>query len=273
MKEIISLITTYEFIWRAFVAGIIIALCASLLGVTIVLKRLSMIGDGLSHISFGGIAAATVLGVAPLKIAIPLAAVCAVVLFKMSGKKMKGDSGIAVISTAALAIGIIMISLKGSSADMNSYLVGSLYSVTKDDLVYCVILCVIVIASFILLYNRIFAVTFDEDFAKVTGVKSGVLTTTLAVLTSVTVVLGMRIMGALLISALLVFPPLSAMRVFKSFLGVTLCSALISLVSFCLGFMLTLVFDSVPTGACIVVTNLVVFVLFWAVSAVSAKLK
>lgn len=272
MKDIISIITTYEFIWRAFVAGILIALCASLLGVTIVLKRLSMIGDGLSHISFGGIAMATVLGVAPLKIAIPLAAVCSVILFKLSGKKLKGDSGIAVISSGALAIGVIMISQKGSSADMNSYLVGSLYSVTKNDLVLSIVLCAVVIASFILLYNRIFAVTFDEDFSKATGVKSGILTVVIAVLTSVTVVLGMRIMGALLISALLVFPALSAMRVFKSFLGVTLCSAVISLISFVLGFMLTLVFDSVPTGASIAVTNLAMFVIFSVVAAVKSKL-
>ena len=262
MKEIISLITTYEFIWRAFGAGLMIALCASLLGVTIVLKRLSMIGDGLSHISFGGIAAGAVFGVAPLKIAIPLAAICSVILFKMEGKKMKGDSGIAIISSGALAIGIILISLKGSSADMNNYLVGSLYSVTKDDLVLCFGLCIAVIACFVFLYNRIFAVTFDEDFSRATGVRSGFYTTVIAVLTSITVVLGMRIMGALLISALLVFPALSAMRVFKSFRGVTLCSAVISVVAFLVGFVLTLVFDSVPTGACITVTNLVVFLVF-----------
>ena len=268
MKEIISLITTYEFIWRAFAAGLMIALCASLLGVTIVLKRLSMIGDGLSHISFGGIAAGAVFGVAPLKIAIPLAAICSVILFKMEGKKMKGDSGIAIISSGALAIGIILISLKGSSADMNNYLVGSLYSVTKDDLVLCFGLCIAVIASFVFLYNRIFAVTFDEDFSRATGVKSGFYTTVIAVLTSVTVVLGMRIMGALLISALLVFPALSAMRVFKSFRGVTLCSAAISVVAFLVGFVLTLVFDSVPTGACIAVTNLAVFMVFTLVSKI-----
>ena len=268
MKEIISLITTYEFIWRAFAAGLMIALCASLLGVTIVLKRLSMIGDGLSHISFGGIVAGAVFGIAPLRIAIPLAAICSVILFKMEGKKMKGDSGIAIISSGALAIGIILISLKGSSADMNNYPVGSLYSVTKDDLVLCFGLCIAVIASFVFLYNRIFAVTFDEDFSRATGVKSGFYTTVIAVLTSVTVVLGMRIMGALLISALLVFPALSAMRVFKSFRGVTLCSAAISVVAFLVGFVLTLVFDSVPTGACIAVTNLAVFMVFTLVSKI-----
>jgi len=273
MQDIISLITTYEFIWRAFFAGLMIALCASLLGVTIVLKRLSMIGDGLSHVSFGGVAAGAVFGVAPLKIAIPLAAICSVILFKLSSKKMKGDSGIAVISTGALAIGIIMISLSGSSADMNNYLIGSLYSVTKGDMALCIVVCFAVIASFVFLYNRFFAVTFDEDFAKATGVKTQVHTAVIAVLTSVVVVLGMQVMGALLISALLVFPSLSAMRVFKSFFGVTICSAIISVFGFVTGFVLTLVFDSVPTGACIAVTYLVVFMVFSTFSYIKKKVK
>lgn len=261
MSDIITLITTYDFIWRAFLAGVMITLCASLLGVSIVLKRLSMIGDGLSHISFGAIAIASVLGIAPLKLAIPLAALSAVILFGLSGKKLKGDSGIAIISSGALAIGIIMISYNGSGTDMNSYLVGSLYSVTGEDLMLSAILCTLVILSFVFLYNRIFSVTFDEDFSKATGVRCEFYSAILAILTAVTVVVGMRLMGALLISALIVFPALSAMRVFKSFLGVTVCAAVVSVVSFILGFTLTLILDSVPTGACITVTNLVIFAL------------
>ena len=261
MSDILNLITSYDFIWRAFVAGFMISVCASLLGVTIVLKRLSMIGDGLSHISFGAIAVASALGIAPLKLAIPLAAVSAVILFTMSGKKIKGDSGIAIISSAALAIGIIVISYRGSSADMNNYLVGSLYSVTKSDLVIASVLCILVILSFVFLYNKIFAVTFDEDFSKVSGAKSGIYGALLAVLTSVVVVVGMRLMGALLISSLIVFPALSAMRIFKSFLKVTICSLVFSLISFLIGFMLTLILDSVPTGACITAVNFVIFAL------------
>ncbi len=266
MKEILSLITTYDFIWRAFVAGLMVTVCASLLGVSLVLKRMSMIGDGLSHISFGAIAVATVLGIAPLKLAVPVAAVCAIILFNLGGKKMKGDSGIAVISSGALSVGIIMISYYGSSADMNNYLIGSLYSVTKGDLWFSVSLCVAVIFVFVFLYNRVFAVTFDENFSKATGVKTGFVSLVLAVLTASVVVIGMRIMGALLISALIVFPALSAMRVFKSFLGVTICSCVISVISFCLGFLLTLFLDAVPTGACITLVNLVIFALLSAFS-------
>ncbi len=271
MKDIIYLITTYDFIWRAFVAGIMITVCASLLGVTLVLKRLSMIGDGLSHISFGAISVATVLGIAPLNLAVPVAAICSVILFTLGGKKMKGDSGIAVISSGALAVGIIMISYYGSSADMNNYLIGSLYSVTKDDLMLTAVLCISVILSFIFLYNRIFAVTFDEDFAKATGSRGGLVSLLLAVLTAVTVVIGMRIMGALLISALIVFPALSAMRVFKSFLGVTICSFVISLISFFTGFILTLILDAVPTGACITAVNLIIFGLLSAFSTIKNR--
>lgn len=268
MRDVVNLLTTYDFIWRAFAAGLMVTLCASVLGVTLVLKRLSMIGDGLSHISFGAIAVATVLGIAPLKLAVPVAAVCAVILFNLGGKKMKGDSGIAVISSGALAIGIIMISYYGSSADMNNYLIGSLYSVSSDDLIFSLALCISVIAVFVFLYNRIFAVTFDEDFAKATGGKPAIARLLLAILTAITVVIGMRIMGALLISALIVFPALSAMRVFKSFLSVTICSCIISVISFSLGFLLTLFLDAVPTGACITAVNLVIFALLSVLSYV-----
>lgn len=270
MSNIIYLITNYDFIWRAFVAGLAITLCASLLGVTIVLKRLSMIGDGLSHISFGAMAFATAIGFAPLKLAIPVAAIAALILFRLGGK-MKGDSGIAVISAGALALGIIMISYSGSGADMNSFLVGSLYSVSKSDLLVSLVLCTLVAVCFAVFYHRIFSVTFDEDFSKATGSKTTLVSNLLAVLTSLTVVVGMRLMGALLISALVVFPALSAMRVFKSFFAVTLCSVVISIISFVLGFLLTLILDSVPTGACITITNLVIFAFMWVISLIKEK--
>lgn len=269
MNDIITLITSYDFIWRAFLAGLMISLCASLVGVTIVLKRLSMIGDGLSHISFGAIAIASALGIAPLKIAIPFAALSAIILFVISGKKMKGDSGIAVISSGALAVGIIVISYHGSSADMNNYLVGSLYSVTQSDLYIALLLSCAVIFTFTFLYNKIFAITFDEDFSSATGIKHRLYSCILAVLTSVTVVIGMRLMGALLISSLIVFPALSAMRIFKSFKAVTICSLVLSLICFIAGFTLTLVLDAVPTGACITAVNFVIF----ALSALIAALR
>lgn len=262
MKEIIYLISNYDFISRAFFAGLAVSLCASILGVTIVLRRLSMIGDGLSHISFGAMAIASVIGFAPLKFALPASALASLLLFRLGGKKMKGDSGIAVISSGALALGIIMISYSGSGTDMNSYLIGSLYSVSQNDLISSLVLCGVVLISFIFFYHRIFSVTFDADFSKATGIRRGFIENLLAVLTSLTVVIGMRLMGALLISSLIVFPSLSAMRVFKSFKSVTICSALISFVSFSIGFLLTLVFDAIPTGACITVVNLLMLVLF-----------
>lgn len=261
MSDIIYLISTYDFIWHAFVCGALLTLCASLLGVSLVLRRLSMIGDGLSHISFGAIALASAIGLAPLKLAIPVAIVSAIILFKLGRGRMKGDSGIAVISSGSLAIGIIMISYTGSGADMNNYLIGSLYSVTEGDMAVSILLCIAVLLCFAFLYNRIFLVTFDENFAKATGVKAEAVSLVLSVLTALTVVVAMRLMGALLISALIVFPALSAMRVFKSFRAVSICSLALSLVSFCLGFALTLVLDAVPTGACITLTNLVIFAL------------
>lgn len=266
MNDVIYLLTTYDFIIRAFLAGILISIALALLGTTVVLKRLSMIGDGLSHISFGAIAIAASLGLAPIKLAIPVAAVASVFLFCTDNKKMKGDSGIAVISAGALALGIIMISYTGTSADMNNYLIGSLYSVSKNDLYIAAALCALVVICFVFMYHRIFSVTFDEDFSKATGIKTRIYTSALAVLTSVCVVIGMRLMGALLISALIVFPSLSAMRVFKSFISVTLCSVAISLISFISGFTLTLILDAVPTGACITLANLVIFVVMWIVS-------
>lgn len=268
MRDAIYLLTTYDFIIRAFLAGLAISICASVLGVTIVLKRLSMIGDGLSHISFGAIAFATALGFAPMKLAIPLAAVVSVLLFHTDNKKMKGDSGIALISAGALSIGIIMISYNGSSADMNNYLIGSLYSVKNTELYLSLILCAVVLICFVFMYHRIFAVTFDEDFSRATGIKTKLYTSALAILTSLCVVVGMRLMGALLISALMVFPALSSMRVFKSFLSVTICSVIISLISFVSGFCLTLILDAVPTGACITLTNLVIFIIMWGISFV-----
>lgn len=262
MNTIINSIIQYSFLSRTLACGLMISICASLLGVILVLKRYSMIGDGLSHISFGALAFASVMGFAPLKVAIPVVSVASILLLRLGGKKIKGDSLIAIISSSALAIGIIMISYSGSGADMNSYLVGSLYGVNKEDTIIATVLSVFVIILFVFLYNRIFAVTFDEDFARATGLRTGIYNTLIAILTASTVVIGMRLMGALLISALIVFPALSSMRIFKSFLAVTISSVVISLVSFVTGFCLTLVLSGIPTGACITLVNLAIFIIF-----------
>lgn len=262
MSDIITTILSYGFISRALIVGLLISICAALLGVILVLKRYSMIGDGLSHISFGALAFASVMGLAPLKASIPIVAAAAIALLRLGGKKIKGDSLIAIISSSALALGIMLISYSGTSADMNSYLIGSIYAVSQNDMTLAVVLCVSVIVVFTLLYNKIFTVTFDEDFSNAVGIKVGVYNTVIAVLIAVTVVIGMRLMGSLMISALIVFPALSSMRVFKSFFSVTLSSAVISVVSFAIGFCLTLVLDGIPTGACITLVNLIIFIVF-----------
>jgi len=272
MNEIIMALTSYDFITRAFVSGALIAVCAALLGVTLVLKRFSMIGDGLSHIGFGALSFASVMGLAPLKVAVPVVALCAVILLKLSGRRMKGDSLIAVISTGALAVGIALISSSGSSADINSYLIGSMYAVSDSDLILAIVLSIVVVAGFALLYTRIFSVTFDESFAGATGVGVDTCNTAIAVLTAITVVIGMRLMGSLLISALIVFPTLCAMRLFKSFLAVTISAVALGLINFLIGFMITLICDSIPTGACVTLVNLAVFAIFTIISVLRDRM-
>ncbi len=268
MREIISNILSYQFLTYGLIVGLCVSICASILGVILVLKRYSMIGDGLSHISFGALALASVLGFAPLKIAIPLVALAAILLLRFGGKIIKGDSLIAIISSSALAVGILLISYFGSGTDMNSYLIGSLYAVEKSDAVFSVILCLVVMSIFIFLYNRIFSVTFDEEFSRATGMKVNFYNTIIAILISVTVVIGMRLMGALLISALIVFPALSSMRVFKSFFSVTVSSVVISAFCFLAGFCLSIIFDSVPAGSAVTLVNLFIFIVFSVIGAI-----
>lgn len=262
MNSIISAILSYSFISRALVIGLMISVCAAMLGVILVLKRYSMIGDGLSHISFGALAFASVMDFAPLNVAIPVVTVAAIVLLRVGGKKIKGDSLIAIISSSALAFGILLISYSGSSTDMNSYLIGSLYATSAEDMIWAIALCTVVVVTFVFMYKRIFTTTFDEDFSKATGVRVGFYNTVIAVLTAITVVIGMRLMGALLISALIVFPALSSMRVFKSFFSVIISSVVIAVISFLVGFCLTLILDGIPTGACITLVNLAIFIMF-----------
>lgn len=248
---------------RALVVGILVSLCAALLGVSLVLKRFSMIGDGLSHVGFGALAIAAVMNLAPMAVAIPVVILAAFLLLRLSANsKLEGDSAIALISTGALAVGVMAVSVKdGMNIDINSYLFGSIVSVSGSDVVVSVILASAVLFMFVFFYTKIFAITFDESFAKATGVNVNLYNMLIALLTAVTIVIGMRLMGSMLISGLIIFPALSAMRIFKSFRGVTFCSAVISVVTFIAGMTISYVADT-PCGASIVCVNIAVFGVF-----------
>lgn len=257
---------SYNFIIRASVVGALVSLCAALLGVSLVLKRYSMIGDGLSHVGFGTLAVAAAFNLSPLNITIPVVVISAFFLLKLSeNSKIKGDSAIALISTGALAVGVTVTSVtKGMNTDINNYMFGSILAMDAEDVRLSVVLSVIVIGMFVVFYNRIFAVTFDETFAKATGVKTDMYNMLIAVLTAVTVVLGMRMMGALLISGLVIFPALTSMRVCKMFKSVIICSAVISVAGFFIG-MISSYLLSLPTGASVVIVNILLFGVFSAV--------
>lgn len=259
MTEIINMLS-YHFMQRALIVGVLVSLCAALLGVSLVLKRYSMIGDGLSHVGFGALAIASALNLAPLAVAVPTVIVAAVLLLRLSrNSRVKGDAAIAIISSSALAIGVISVSLTtGMNTEVSSYMFGSILSLSRSDAVLSVLLSAAVLLLFVLFYPRIFAVTFDENFSRATGTRTGVYNTLLAVLTAVTVVLGMRMMGALLISSLIIFPALSAMRLCRSFKAVILSAAIISVLCFLAGVMASYFLET-PTGASIVVANLLVF--------------
>jgi len=254
---------SYTFITRAMLVGMIVSLCAALLGVSLVLKRYSMIGDGLSHVGFGALAVAMVLGVAPLAFTIPVVVLAALLLLRLSEtSKIKGDAAIGMIATAALAIGVMVLSLaRNANADISGYLFGSILVMSKDDVTISLWLGGAVLVLFVLFYRRIFTVTFDEAFARATGLNAGLYNTLIAVLTAVTIVLGMRLMGAMLISSLVIFPALTAMRICKSFRAVPLTAAAVSLVSFFIGMSVSYLL-STPAGASVVLVNAVMFLLF-----------
>ena len=264
---------------RALTVGILVSLCASLLGVSLVLKRYSMIGDGLSHVGFGAMAIAAALdmsGQYSLEISIPIVVVAAFFLLRLSeNSKIKGDAAIALVSTSAMAIGVI---IYDKTTGMTTDICGSLFgqantlSITDKDLILSVILSLAVIILFIVFYNRIFAITFDETFAKATGVRSGVYNLVIAFLTAITIVLGMRLLGAMMISSLIIFPPLSAMRLCKSFKSVVISSAVISVVCFVLGFFAAASFD-LQTGPCVIVVNLICLIMFSIAGKIAGRKK
>ncbi len=259
---------SYPFVQYALIVGILIALCSSLLGVTLVLKRFSFIGDGLSHVAFGALAIATVLKLTnEMLLILPVTVITAILLLR-SGKKtrIKGDASLAMLSVGALALGYLLMNVFSESAniagDVCSTLFGSISILTlgTEDVWLCGVMSVIVILLFFLFYRQIFSVTFDEDFAAATGIRANLYNLLIAVITAVVIVVAMNLVGSLLISALVIFPALSAMRVFKNFKAVILCSALISVFAAALGILLSIF--GPPVGSTIVAVNIAVFFLF-----------
>jgi len=264
---------SYAFLQRAFIVGLLICLCASLLGTSLVLKRYSMMGDGLSHVGFGALAIATAFNLAPLYVAIPVCIAFAFLLLRMNeSSKIKGDAAIAILSSGALAVGIMVVSLTtGMNVDVYNYMFGSILSISINDAWLSVWLSIAIIILFIFFYNKIFAVTFDETFAAATGVKSNVYNMILAVLTAVTIVLGMRMMGALLISSLMIFPSLTSMKICKKYKTVVFVSVIFSILCSIIGIYVSYVW-STPSGASVVIVNLIVFLFVFVYSEIKGRI-
>ena len=262
IKEMLS----YTFLLRAIIVGGLVSLCAAVLGVPLVLKRYSMIGDGLSHVGFGALAVAAAMNAAPLSVAIPVVVAAAFLLLRLSASgKVKGDAAIAVVSTGSLALGVIVISLStGMNTETSNYLFGSILSMSEEDVRLCLILTGAVLLLFILFYHHIFAVTFDETFARATGKRAGACNALLALLTALTVVVGMRLMGSLLISGLVIFPALSAMRLCREFRHVIIVSAVLSLVCFLFGTVASFAL-AIPTGASVVCMDILVLLVCFGI--------
>ena len=253
---------TYPFILRAFVVGILISLCAALLGVPLVLKRYSMIGDGLSHVSFGALSVALACGWAPLPVSIPVVVLAALGLLRMTERsRMGADAAIAVVSASSLAAGVVVTSLTtGMTTDVDSFMFGSILALDRADVALSVGVSAAVLVLYVLFYHRLFAITFDESFSRATGMRVELYNTVLSVLTALTIVLGMRLMGAMLISSLVIFPALTAMRLLRSFRGVVICAGVLSVVCFCAGLTGSYLL-STPVGATVVLADLAAFLL------------
>lgn len=266
MIEIFKEMLSYPFMARAIIVGLLVSICSSLLGVILVLKKYSMIGDGLSHVGFGSLAVAAALNKEPLTIAIPIVVIAAFFLLRISeNSKIKGDSAIALISTGSLAVGIMVLSMTtGMNTDVSNYLFGSILGLSGSDVKITVFLSIIVLIIFVLFYNRIFAITFDETFSKATGIKANLFNMLIALLTALIIVLGMRTMGSLLISSLMIFPALTSMRILKSFKAVIINSLIVSILCFILGIVISYVYD-MPTGASIAVINIIMFIIYYII--------
>lgn len=263
MQTLIPFFST-GFVQRALIVGSMVCLCAALLGVSLVLKRYSMIGDGLSHVGFAAFAIAAALGAAEVQmlICIPVVVIAAFLLLRISeNAHIKGDAAIGVIATFALAVGYIVMYRAGTNVDISNYLFGNIFTIRTADAYAGVAIAAAVILLFVLFYRKLFAVTFDETFSRAIGLPVGVYNTVIAVLTAVTIVLGMRMMGTLLISALVIFPALTAMRVCRSFRSVVLTASAVSLGSFFVGVTAAHLLNF-PAGSTVVVTNGLLFLLF-----------
>lgn len=266
MMETLMLYLSYPFVRYALIVGVLIALCASLLGVTLVLKRFSFIGDGLSHVAFGAMAVAAVLNMTNrMVIVLPVTIVCAVLLLRTGqNTKIKGDAAIAMISVGALAFGYLLMSVFSTSSNLSGDVCGALFgstsilTLTKGEVWLCIGLSALVLVLFTLFYHRIFDVTFDENFAKAAGTKVDAANLLIAVITAMIIVLAMNLVGSLLISALIIFPALSAMRIFRSFLSVTVFSAVISVTCAFLGILISILAGT-PVGSTVVAVDVAAF--------------
>lgn len=281
MADIINRLQYYfqhEFVVRAFVVGILIAFCSSLLGVTLVLKRFSFIGDGLSHVAFGAMCIAMVLKFTNNNLLIlPITVIAAVLMLKTGqNTKINGDAAIAMISVGSLALGYLLLNKFPTSSNISTDVCTTLFGSTsiltlsEFDVMLCVVMSIIVLLFYVFFYNKIFAVTFDENFAKATGIKAGVYNMSMAVIIAVIIVLAMNLVGSLLVSALVIFPALSAMRIFKNFKSVVICAAIFSVVCSTLGLLISIL-ASTPVGSTIVAVDLVGFLIFSLIGFVTKR--
>jgi zinc transport system permease protein len=263
---------SYTFAQRALAAGLLISVCAALLGVSLVLKRYAMIGDGLSHVGFGSLAVAMALNLAPLPVALPATVIAAFLLLRLSeAGKIKGDSAIALISASSVAVGVFVVSMTtGMNTDVDSFLFGSILAIGAEDMAFSVASCLAVIILYVFFYNRFFAVVFDEQYARSTGMRTGAYTTLLAVMVALTIVIGMRMMGALLISSLVIFPALTSMTLFKRFKQVIVFAVCISVLCFIVGFLASFILGT-PTGASVVLANLLAFSCCWLSARIARR--
>ena len=274
----LSFYLSYPFVRYALIVGVLIALCSSLLGVTLVLKRFSFIGDGLSHVAFGAMAVATIFKLVNNTIFIMPVTIIAAVLLLRTGQntKIKGDAAIAMLSVSALAVGYLVMNIFSTSAnvsgDVCSTLFGSttILTLTEGEVISCIIMSVLVVAFFILFYNRIFAVTFDENFTKAIGKNAEGYNLMIAVITAVIIVLAMNLVGSLLISALVIFPALSAMRLFKSFRSVTISAAVLSVLSATAGILISILAGT-PVGSTIVAVDIAVFLISYGIGRITGR--
>lgn len=265
----------YQFVRYALIVGILISLCSSLLGITLVLKRFSFIGDGLSHVAFGSMAIATIIGFKnDMPITLIITITCTILLIrKGENRKISGDASIAMLSVGALALGYLLMNLFSTSSNLSGDVCSTLFgatsilTLTKTKLYLCVILSVIVVSIFLIFYNKIFAITFDENFAKAIGTKTNIYNLFIAVIIAVVIVLAMNLVGSLLISALIIFPALSSMQIFKSFRSVTICSAIMSVICSVIGILISILAGT-PVGSTIVVVYIVIFIIFYLIGSI-----